>query len=365
VDNLRGIAILGVLAVHSIYATNRIAGTSDFNFFTYTIALGKYGVEVFFFISGLLMVTLYGTRSKLATNRYFIKRFFRVYPLWFAFTVLSFLAWKFSRYGGVYEALESTSFSPWVVLLASLTFTLFFSTHLWNTVIPGGWSIQVEVFHYIAFAFLRRWSIGNMLILLGSLNFGTSVIAIIVSWAGVQESLIFDLLNSWLRLGLYSSVSFFVLGGILGSFSQSNQLNFLEVLKLKKSTYFRQGIYFGLSLILIPTPLGKTLEALGFLCLALFIGWASLQSGLATRVLGLLGKYSYFIYFCHFLILDLLVFLAQHSELNFDFPFAQKVLFIPIFLVTSLCSIFLGSISMKYFEMPLIRLGNRFRTETS
>ena len=52
IDVLRGLAILGVVLVHTMQTTNSLLVGDRSVAFTYLIELGRYGVEVFFFISG-------------------------------------------------------------------------------------------------------------------------------------------------------------------------------------------------------------------------------------------------------------------------------------------------------------------------
>jgi peptidoglycan/LPS O-acetylase OafA/YrhL len=85
ISTLRGTAIFGVVVVHSLFTGNRITSSSDYNFFSYTVSLGKYGVELFFIISGLLMYLLYGFETQINTKKFFVRRLARVYPLWVLF----------------------------------------------------------------------------------------------------------------------------------------------------------------------------------------------------------------------------------------------------------------------------------------
>jgi peptidoglycan/LPS O-acetylase OafA/YrhL len=48
-DVLRGLAIFGVVAVHSIQSTNSLVLNNKSELFFWMISLGKYGVELFFF----------------------------------------------------------------------------------------------------------------------------------------------------------------------------------------------------------------------------------------------------------------------------------------------------------------------------
>ena len=64
-DVLRGLAILGVVAVHSVQISDKLSldiqgpGGALSSSWTSFISLGRYGVEVFFFLSGWLMVAIF------------------------------------------------------------------------------------------------------------------------------------------------------------------------------------------------------------------------------------------------------------------------------------------------------------------
>lgn len=74
IDVLRGLAILGVLAAHVIVYTDltlsKHGGTpsSEVNS---VISAAKYGVEVFFFVSGYLMQALYGIDKPFSLKSFF------------------------------------------------------------------------------------------------------------------------------------------------------------------------------------------------------------------------------------------------------------------------------------------------------
>jgi peptidoglycan/LPS O-acetylase OafA/YrhL len=361
IDNLRGIAIIGVVAVHSIYTSNSITKTSDFNFFSYSLQQGKYGVELFFFISGFLMFSIYGGSSEYHRRHYFLKRFLRIYPLWILFLVFSFISNAFLGYGGVFNVRSEGSFfhgtlGLLLIALMGLTFTLFFSSTLWNTVIPGGWSIQVEVFHYLIFPFIRKISLSKLFFIIGTVNFLTASLEVLINSLGAGKSTFVLIVDVWLRLGLYSSLSFFILGGLGSIILDTINNKFNSALQIFLS-FPKSFSFFGLSLLVIPTPFGKTIEAFGFVILCLLLASNSLDMRFVSGTLGKIGRYSYFIYFAHFIFLDLLKYLILKSHLDFNFPFAQKIVFLPVFLLTLLFSAILGSISMKYIEAPILRLG--------
>lgn len=354
---LRGVAIIGVVTVHSLFTVNHLTGSSDYNFYSYILGLGKYGVELFFFISGLLMYSIYGFDINIDPRIFFRRRFARIYPLWIIFLLLSLFTHFAFRYGGISDSLEKASpggvFNLATILFMGATFTLFLSPFLWNTVIPGGWSIQAEVFHYVAFVALRKKSFSFIFFLAFATNSFTSILMLLTTAHQESSNIFMNLFQSWIRLGFYSSSSFFLTGVLAGYIMKLGLSQFIML--FKTNTSMRNSLTsFFVSLFFIPTPFGKTTEALGVLVIFLIIGWALTCTSKVKTFFISFGEYSYFIYFCHFLILDLIRWLTLKNNLSFVFPLSQKILILPIlFIVLTVCWI-LGKISMKYLEKPFI-----------
>ena len=160
IDALRGWAFLGVMTVH---VASRIPNLPGKNVFL----AGAYGVQLFFLLSALTLLASIARRSVLnnvktgaiATNHpqigsampimdslavrdFYIRRFFRIAPM-FWFGVVVYLCWK--GLGPRYWAPEGVS--VWLILS-----TIFF-LHGWtltsiNSVVPGVWSIAVEMTFY-------------------------------------------------------------------------------------------------------------------------------------------------------------------------------------------------------------------------
>jgi peptidoglycan/LPS O-acetylase OafA/YrhL len=365
-DNLRGLAILGVLAVHSVYTVNTFTPHGDNDYFTYMMGLGKYGVELFFFISGALMFSIYGLSGSLKERRFWLRRILRIYPLWIFFLLMwMILGFQFD-FGGVHSILESEtglnqfSHSFGGIFIFGSTFTLFLSAPLWNTVIPGGWSIQAEMFHYFCFAVLRKIKLEILLLSLSFMNFATLVIQSLYSPDNSPGSIPAVLIESWIRSGFYSSLSFFTLGILFGLISQNNSTySMRDTLSGALGNKHWTLAFFLLSIFLIPTPFGYTVEAFGYVLIMVCVGWIGLSMKSVSKSLSYLGKYSYFVYFVHFLILDLLVKFTK--TLNFDTSFeqSQKIFFFVFYVLTLFFSIVCAIPSMRYFEGPLMRMARR------
>ena len=73
-DVLRGLAIFGVVSVHSIHTTDVfIAQSVKSSDFSFLMSLGKYGVELFFFLSGWLLASIYGLSGNKVGKPYWVR----------------------------------------------------------------------------------------------------------------------------------------------------------------------------------------------------------------------------------------------------------------------------------------------------
>lgn len=144
-DFLRGLAVLMVVGFHcAIYAPSGEA-LADALF-----GFGKLGVQLFFLVSALTMCRMWEQRQdeNHRTFKFYIRRFMRIAPMFW-------LAIAF------YVAIEGVGPSVWApfgmtstdIALTAL-FLHNFSLHAINNVVPGGWSIAVEMMFYAIFPLL-------------------------------------------------------------------------------------------------------------------------------------------------------------------------------------------------------------------
>lgn len=161
-DLLRGVAVLLVVLVHcAISASGSVPGLTAF-----AHEHGERGVQLFFIVSGYTMMLTFGDRVDSASIRsFYIRRAFRIVPLFWA-AILFYLV--------ITKGEGFRFWAPDGVTTRDVTLTFLFlhwsSVTAFNSVVPGGWSIAVEMQFYLLFPlliFLFRRPNGPLLLYAG------------------------------------------------------------------------------------------------------------------------------------------------------------------------------------------------------
>src|SRR6267142_3828703 len=152
IDALRGIAICGVLVVHCGQA-----GKNNYSSILQNMILnGAIGVQLFYVASAFTIFLTFAARYDKEINptaNFFIRRFFRISPMYYA----GILYYLFQDgLGARYWLGDAAQVSTWNIL-SNVFFFHSFSPYWITSVVPGGWSIAVEMFFYcsVPFLFLR------------------------------------------------------------------------------------------------------------------------------------------------------------------------------------------------------------------
>ncbi|MGX1325063.1 exopolysaccharide production protein ExoZ [Bradyrhizobium sp. USDA 377] len=143
-DFLRGLAIVGVMAIHVSQSFPSNIRVVDFAFMC-----GWTGVNVFYFVSALTMCLMWTQRTETnPTRKFYIRRFLRIAPLfWLAIPL--YLAVN----GTGPSANAPNGIGPLQVILTA-TFLHGFWPDSVNSVVPGDWSIAAEMTFYVLFPLL-------------------------------------------------------------------------------------------------------------------------------------------------------------------------------------------------------------------
>ncbi len=152
-DWLRGLTALSIMIYHTYTFNFKSLDSGSF-----LGRMGIYGVSIFFVLSGLSMAIVYHSYFKTIKDiaYFYYRRIMRIFPLfWLAFFIVMILNKKV-------EPIQE-----WFV---NMFFVFGFDENK-TTVIPGGWSVGVEIYFYIFTPFIimaysyKKW-IGRMIICL-------------------------------------------------------------------------------------------------------------------------------------------------------------------------------------------------------
>jgi len=364
-DVVRGVAIIGVVSVHSMGLAEAIierSGGSIHPLVGDLLGYGSYGVELFFALSGYLLASIYGFDKKVQISRYFVRRIARIYPLWIIFLIVQIFRFYLGYDGGWADAQKfnqdqvSYLHHPLVIFFLSVTFLLWVSASLWNTVIPGGWSLQAEIGHYILFPLIGKYGIRNVIKYSCFIKLISLLILQLVSNTTFFElpSFITLVANAWLRLNLFATFDFFILGVITYLvYSDKEVRSYRKILdKLQISpTIF---LLFTLTFFMVPLYSGRMIEALGFVVISVLVSVQIHKIVFIRRITIILGKYSYFIYFCHFNILFVVYKISTNFNLILVNIYSIYLFCIVLFLVVLVSSLAIAIPSFRYIEKPII-----------
>lgn len=298
IDALRGYAILGVLLVHSSESVAPISAALRL-----LMSGGARGVQLFYIASALTLSMSWEFRRSHETSpvrNFFLRRFFRIAPMFYVAIVFYVFLYGFSPRYWAPNGIEW-----WFVPLTAL-FLHGFHPETITSVVPGGWSIAVEMNFYLILPFLLRHLTTTR----------SLVIFFVFSLAIYATS---DMALPYLLLSHYppdqqhlvSEFSFLNFFGQLPVFA----IGLLAYSALKNPGTLRRLVRFG-SLIfiaiifvslLLPSPTkiigNHIVDGFGFALFALWLACyptRALVNGAITQ----LGKISFSMYLTHFAVLE-------------------------------------------------------------
>lgn len=298
-------------------------------------------VTTFFVISGFLITFLLmneiGKTNDVSIPKFYMRRILRIWPLYYLYLLIALLAvWIFG---------EEINNAAW--------FYTFFSGNISHAIGIGiiplfhFWSLGVEEQYYLWYPWLVKYNKKHLL---------TAVTTLCIAWFGLK-------LFAYIFLG--KGIFYRVLGvtqfdcmmlGAMGAIMYYRKTEWFcklcahpIVASLAWILFFTSGLYANY----IPSPIRNEYIAL----ISLFVIVAGLlrKPLLENRVMNYLGQISYGIYVIHPILLYVFTRLINPADY---LPNAIAV--VVVFVTITALTIGLAAISYKYFEMPFLKLKNRF-----
>lgn len=146
IDALRGCAILGVILVHSSQAVAPLSSTLQ-----QFMSTGARGVQLFYIASAVTLCMsweLRNTQEQSPIRNYFLRRIFRIAPMFYIA-----IGFYVCLYGLGPRTWAPDGIKWWYVPLTAV-FLHGFHPETITSVVPGGWSIAVEMNFYLLLPFL-------------------------------------------------------------------------------------------------------------------------------------------------------------------------------------------------------------------
>ena len=346
-DSVRGVAILCVVATHSLSTMVAATGSYElprevFRAFDY----GQFGVQLFFVLSGWLMFSLH-TGDRGYTAAYFwSRRWARVWPLWLIFLVVSYLVF----------GVPDSGLPGWLGFVLGALFFGWVSSALAYTP-TGGLTIQQEMGHYLLFSWFRRRGVA---FLAGTVIVGyASMLAarLVLALAG-EGTVLAGAMEAWLRLALFNSWPFFLLGGAGCALLRAWRAGGIAALVPERS-WAAVLVVIALLLGTLSTYAQETpgYFVLGFVVLMAAIAVTANAVPVAGPMLRSIGRYPYFMYFFHFWVL-------RGIERWYDGPTQTGAVYnlglvLAIAVVATAVSWAVGMVSWKVLERPILEWAHR------
>ena len=337
IQGLRGLAAVAVLLYHMVHLTN----ISPPNYFWFIARYFGYGVHLFFVLSAFSL--MYSTENRVNqpawVKEYFIKRFFRIAPLFYL--LILFFAIK----AGLSE---NTS-----IILLNFLFVFGFSSDV--GLVWGGWTIGVEVIFYLIFPTLiliiTTYRVALIILII-------SFFISYLSWSVLHE----DYLTitprprwDWSYFSFIPNICFFMVGICAFKLKKLNdKLNLtiliIQIIIIIYLLVIRDIFEYKLRIDLMVLSI-----EFGVLCI-----WQSISPNylFSNPFLDYLGERSYSIYLLHpIVIMFFKDFIVKWYEI-LSFSIGNYSFFICSFFILGVI-LPIAEITYRFIEVPGIHIGRK------
>jgi len=348
-QNTRNFASLDGLRFFSIVPVIFHHAASDDSNHTKILELGFLGVDLFFVISGFLIVTLLlrerDKTSDISLRKFYMRRTLRIFPLYYGVIAAYFILYKFiltdSEYGAQYLS------EIWIYL----TYTADFFPVAFAIV----WSLAAEEQFYLLWPtiekYLKRFAIFILFAALGFNQF--------INFQPGKDWLADIFGNQILALSITQTTFTPILLGVLVAHLLNRKRTF-TILSALTSHKMMPWLYLTLLAMLIqlsPEDISGLPRLSIQICMALLLTSCVIRQDhylnpvLTFQPVKRIGSISYGIYLLH--IISIVIVTKALTRINISNELAT-------FTFGALLSILLAEISFRFYEQPFLRLKKKF-----
>jgi peptidoglycan/LPS O-acetylase OafA/YrhL len=346
IDALRGLAILMVLMHHS--AQQGLVKMP--HVLSVFLSLGTRGVQLFFIASAFTLFRSHQNRNGIERSplkNFFIRRFFRIAPIYYLGIVYYVLRIIFN----LPYWLGNQPYVSISNIFSNVFFVHGFNPYWINSLVPGGWSIAVEMVFYAIFPFLFTWiknSNGAFIFLNITLLIKLVFQEFFHYFTFISEPYLW---REFLFYYLPCQLPIFALGIIL--FFLIEDINNIKLVSPKVLFLF---------LILLPLQVGSTFDFLYlnhivfgilFVIFGVVLSKGKLRF-ISNPILRYIGKISFSMYIIHFIVIS---WLTKFHLIDFCDYYLMN--FSLRFLLILLISMFISTISYHLIEIPFQNLAKK------
>ena len=296
--------------------------------------LGACGVDIFFVISGFIMV--YTTRKKGGVNDALIfitRRALRIYPLYWIWTSMILLM----RVAGIAQRIHRYSAS---YILNSYLLIPSFNGVDYQPLLPQGWTLTFEMLFYLVFCLAILAGLRSGKIMFASIVFAVlALLSGLLSPAGVTRQLLRQTIILEFLFGGLSAEILFRLSKISDPRTRRNIAMLL----------MSAGAAALSCTIALRDPLSMRFAFYGIPASFLVLGAGILGEASAPRLLVYLGNSSYSIYLTHVFFA-----LGYHTALK-HFPILLRLPAGSVIVMAATVTIALASLTYYVVERPLTK----------
>lgn len=340
-DSMRGIAILLVVLGHVGNMIGEQAYAYFPSFLQQFIYNGHLGVQMFFVVSAFTLMMSHENRlgETQATKKFFIRRFFRIAPMYYlAIIVTSLQMIDFNIANFDWNTFHKTALVTNALFINSL------SPSTINNFVIGGWSISVEFIFYLMLPLVcaKIKSLNGFITFTSLTLLLSSLLLFLLRGTSVDG-------NEFLRYYFFNHLPVFGLGLTAYWINKegANAIVKPKVLLLLLATIF---IY-----CFAEMPYAFLYSLVYFMIL--IVQSRKAYSFLSNRVFTEVGKVSFSLYLVHFALMDLIGRRNLLRFINITDAFSAYANFIILFILLAVASYLISWVTYHYIEVKGQNIG--------